>query len=83
MEGINILRSKIDRFLENKNIEVFGKEGEVLDPDIHDAMLTQKDDKKENNLFDLEVHSFVLKKLFSENHAFFEHLEASKFHMLR
>ena len=50
MEGINILKTKITRFLENKNIEVFGEEGEVLDPDIHDAMLTQKDDEKEDNV---------------------------------
>ena len=50
MEGINILRSKIDRFLENKNIDAFGEEGETLDPDIHDAMLTQKDDEKEDNV---------------------------------
>ena len=50
MEGIDILKSKIDRFLENKNIEAFGEEGETLDPEIHDAMLTQKDDKKEDNV---------------------------------
>ncbi len=50
MEGINILRTKIDRFLENKNIEIFGEEGQVLDPELHDAMLTQKDDKNEDNV---------------------------------
>ena len=50
MEGINILRTKIDRFLENKNIEAFGEEGEILDPNIHDAMLTQTDDEKEDNV---------------------------------
>ena len=50
IEGINILRTKIDRFLENKNIEAFGEEGEILDPDIHDAMLIQKDDKKKDNV---------------------------------
>ena len=50
MEGISILRTKIDRFLENKNIEAFGLEGEILNPEIHDAMLTQKDDEKENNV---------------------------------
>ena len=49
IEGVNILKSKIQRFLEIKNIEPFGKEGEVLDPELHDAMLTQKDDKKEDN----------------------------------
>ena len=50
MEGISILRTKIDRFLEAKNIEAFGEEGESLDPELHDAMLTQKDDKKEDNI---------------------------------
>ena len=50
MEGINILRTKIDRFLENKNIEAFGREGETLDPALHDAMLTQTDDDKKDNV---------------------------------
>ena len=49
IEGMNILKSKIQRFLEIKIIEPYGKEGEVLDPELHDAMLTQKDDKKEDN----------------------------------
>ena len=50
IDGINLLRSKIDRFLESKNIEPFGIEGESLDPQIHDAMLTQKDDKKDDDV---------------------------------
>ena len=49
IEGVNILKSKIDRFLEAKNIESFGEEGEILDPELHDAMLTQSDKKKEDN----------------------------------
>ena len=49
IDGINLLRSKIDRFLENKNIEPFGSEGEILDPELHEAMMTQKDKKKDNN----------------------------------
>ena len=49
IDGINLLRSKIDRFLENKNIEPFGLEGEILDPELHEAMMTQKDKKKDNN----------------------------------
>ena len=48
IEGVNILKSKIDRFLEAKNIEPFGEEGELLDPELHDAMLTQSDKKKED-----------------------------------
>ena len=49
IKGADILKSKIDRFLEAKNIEPFGEEGEVLDPELHDAMLTQSDKKKEDN----------------------------------
>ena len=49
INGINLLSSKIERFLENKKIEPFGLEGEVLDPDLHDAMMTQSDKKKEDN----------------------------------
>ena len=49
IQGINILKSKIDRFLETKNIEPFGEEGEELDPELHDAMLTQSDKKKKDN----------------------------------
>ena len=50
VDGINLLKSKIDKFLELKNIEPFGIVGESLDPQIHDAMLTQKDDKKEDDV---------------------------------
>ena len=49
INGINLLRSKIERFLENKKIEPFGSEGEVLDPELHDAMMTQTDKKKDDN----------------------------------
>ena len=49
IDGISLLRSKIERFLENKNIEPFGLEGEILDPELHDAMLTQSDKKKDDN----------------------------------
>ena len=49
IDGIGLLCSKIERFLENKNIEPFGSEGEVLDPELHDAMMTQKDKKKDDN----------------------------------
>ena len=50
VDGINLLRSKIDRFLGSKNIEPFGLEGETLDPLVHDAMLIQKDEKKEDDV---------------------------------
>jgi len=36
--------------LENKKIEPFGSEGDVLDPELHDAMMTQSDKKKDDNI---------------------------------
>ena len=50
INGISLLRSKIERFFENKNIEPFGTEGEFLDPELHDAMMTQSDKKKDDNI---------------------------------
>ena len=49
VDGINLLRTKIERFFENKSIEPFGEEGESLDPELHDAMMTQQDKKKDDN----------------------------------
>ena len=49
LEGINIIESKIQKLFENKSIESFGKEGDILDPDLHEAMLTQKVEKKKDN----------------------------------
>ena len=47
---ISLLRSKIERFFENKNIEPFGIECEFLDPELNDAMMTQSDKKKDDNI---------------------------------
>ena len=49
VDGINLLRTKIERFFDNKSIEPFGEEGEPLDPELHDAMMTQQDKKKDDN----------------------------------
>ena len=49
IDGISLLCSKIEHFLKNKNIEPFGSEGEVLDPELHEAMMTQRDKKKDDN----------------------------------
>ena len=49
VDGINLLRTKIERFFDNKSIEPFGEEGEPLDPELHDAMMTQEDKKKDDN----------------------------------
>ena len=54
LEGINLVRTKIDKFFENINVETFGDKGEEMDPMIHDAMLTQENKEFENDVI-LEV----------------------------
>lgn len=50
LDGIELVKSKIGKFFENLNVEPFGSEGDKMDPSIHDAMLTQKDEAKEDDI---------------------------------
>ena len=54
-DGILLVETKIQKYLESLNIESFGKKGDIMDPDLHDAMLTQSDKKFENDTV-LEVY---------------------------
>ena len=54
-DGILLVETKIQKYLESLNIESFGKKGDRMDPDLHDAMLTQSDKKFENDIV-LEVY---------------------------
>tara|TARA_B100001250_G_scaffold78767_1_gene64693 strand:- start:2190 stop:2714 length:525 start_codon:yes stop_codon:yes gene_type:complete len=50
LDGIELVQSKINKFFENLNVEPFGETGDEMDPIIHDAMLTQADEDKENDI---------------------------------
>ena len=54
-DGILLVEKKIQKYLESLNVESFGKKGDIMDPDLHDAMLTQSDKKFENDTV-LEVY---------------------------
>ena len=54
-DGILLVEKKIQKYLESLNVESFGKKGDIMDPDLHDAMLTQSDKKFENDII-LEVY---------------------------
>ena len=49
-EGLLLVNSKLEKYLETLEITQFGEKGEVMDPDIHDAMLTQKDESLDNDV---------------------------------
>ena len=47
-DGMALVDSKIQKFFENLEIVPFGDKGDLMDPEIHDAMLTQEDKKFED-----------------------------------
>tara|TARA_S200000501_G_scaffold98676_1_gene92006 strand:- start:7840 stop:8385 length:546 start_codon:yes stop_codon:yes gene_type:complete len=53
-EGLSMVNNKLEKFLENNNIKRFGSIGDLVDPELHDAMMTKYDEKKEENTI-LEV----------------------------
>ena len=46
-DGIILVNSKIQKYFESLDIVTFGEKGEKMDPDLHDAMLTQEDKDSE------------------------------------
>ena len=53
-DGVLLVKTKIDKFLENLEVKVFSKKGDKMDPDLHDAMMTQSVDNMDNDTI-LEV----------------------------
>ena len=49
-EGIVLVNSKVQKYFESLEITQYGDKGEVMDPDIHEAMLTQKDESSDNDV---------------------------------
>ena len=43
LDGIELVKNKIRKFFEDLNVESFGQKDEVMDPVLHEAMLTQHD----------------------------------------
>ena len=48
-DGIELVKNKIMKFFEDLNVESFGQKGEIMDPVIHEAMLTQEDKDADND----------------------------------
>lgn len=48
-EGIDLINTKIDKFLTSMEIKTFASRGEEMNPDLHDAMLTQSDKELDDN----------------------------------
>ena len=42
-DGLVLMNSKIQKYFDTLEITTFGEKGDMMDPEIHDAMLTQED----------------------------------------
>ena len=42
-DGLILMNSKIQKYFETLEITTFGEKGDLMDPELHDAMLTQED----------------------------------------
>ena len=49
-EGVQMVESKIKKFLGLHEIIPFGEEGESLDSELHDAMLTETNEEMDDNI---------------------------------
>ena len=59
-EGIVLVNSKIQKYFDSLDIVTFGEKGEKMDPDLHDAMLTQKDESaKDNTILDVYENGYT------------------------
>ena len=50
LEGVQMVESKIKKFLGLHEIIPFGEEGESLDSELHDAMLTETNEEVDDNI---------------------------------
>jgi len=47
-DGLALMDSKIQKYLDTLEVTPFGEKGDLMNPEIHDAMLTQEDENFED-----------------------------------
>ena len=61
-EGVQLIQAKMGKFLEDWKIEPYGTPGEILDLDVHDAIMTQKKKgKKEDEILQVFQKGYTYK----------------------
>ena len=61
-EGVQLIQAKMGKFLEDWKIEPYGTPGEILDLDVHDAIMTQKEKgKKEDEILQIFQKGYTYK----------------------
>jgi molecular chaperone GrpE len=49
LDGIKMVESKIENFLDSLDVKPFGERGDTMNAELHDAMITQTEDKLDDN----------------------------------
>jgi molecular chaperone GrpE len=50
LDGVTMVDSKIGLFLESIDVKPFGERGDIMNADLHDAMMTETDDKMDDHV---------------------------------
>tara|TARA_Y100001968_G_C19440690_1_gene762347 strand:+ start:1036 stop:1557 length:522 start_codon:yes stop_codon:yes gene_type:complete len=59
-DGMKMVEAKIVKYFESIDVITFGEKGDMMDPDLHDAMLTQKDESaKDNTILDVYENGYT------------------------
>ena len=48
-DGIKMVESKIQKFLESLDVKPLGEQGDLMDTELHDAMMTETDESLDDN----------------------------------
>lgn len=48
IDGISMVQTKMNKILSSYDVEAFDSKGDIFDPEIHEAIMSQNSDKKEN-----------------------------------
>jgi molecular chaperone GrpE len=48
IDGISMVQTKMNKILSSYDVEAFESKGDIFDPEIHEAIMSQNSDKKEN-----------------------------------
>ncbi|MEA3422998.1 MAG: nucleotide exchange factor GrpE [Bacillota bacterium] len=49
LEGVNLIKSNFDEFLKKNGVEVIDAKGEIFDPNLHHAVMTEENDDFEDD----------------------------------
>ena len=50
LDGLKMVEAKVQKFLELLDVKSIGEKGDLMDTELHDAMMTEKDESLDDNI---------------------------------